>query len=79
MHWVCHRDEPILVSGIFGEDLVSHFACRALVLATKPLYSIYLAKLIVKATYNEEKTLVSNHNGRNRQPTPGRVIFFSNQ
>lgn len=75
----CQRDEPILVSAIFGGDSESHFACQVLVLGTKPLYSIYLGKLIVKETYNEEKTPITNYTGRNRLPTLSPAVVFSNQ
>lgn len=74
-----HWDGPILVSAIFGGDLESHFACQGLALGTKPLYSIYLEKLIVEETYNEEKTPITNYTGRNRLPTLGPAGVFSNQ
>ena len=75
----CHWGELILVSAIFGGDLESHFASQGLALGTKPLYSIYLGKLIVKETYNEEKTPITNYTGRNRLPTPSPAVVFSNQ
>jgi hypothetical protein len=75
----CHWDGPILVSAFFGGDLESHLACQGLVLGTKPLYSIYLGKLIVKETYNEEKTPITNYTVRNRLPTLGPAVVFSNQ
>ena len=75
----CQWDGPILVSAIFGGDLESHLACQGLALGTKPLYSIYLGKLIVKETYNEEKTPITNYTGRNRLPTPSPAVVFSNQ
>ena len=68
-----------MVSAIFGGDLESHFACQGLALETKPLYSIYLGKLIVEETYNEEKTPITNYTGRNRLPTLGPAVVFSNQ
>ena len=74
----CHWDEPILVLAIFGVDLESHFACQGLALGTKPLYSIYLGKLIVKETYNEEKTPITNYTGRNPLPALSPVGVFSN-
>ena len=68
-----------MVSAIFGGDLESHFACRGPALGTKPLYSFYLGKLIVEETYNEEKTPITNYTGRNRLPTLGPAVVFSNQ
>ena len=68
-----------MVSAIFGGDLESHFACQGLALGTKPLYSFYLEKLIVKETYNEEKTPITNYTVRNRLPTLGPAVVFSNQ
>ena len=76
----CQWDGPILVSAIFGGDSESHFACQGLALGTKPLYSFYLVgKLIVEETYNEEKTPITNYTGRNRLPTLGPAVVFSNQ